>query len=102
MKNRVIRIIYRSRGGAVAVRHIRPLRTYFGTSTWHDGEQQFLVAECIEKGRRTFAMKDILAWGDERVDAVLAMVVFHDASASSQFWGKGIEFIRSHFPTKKA
>lgn len=96
-----IRIIYRNHRGEVAVRQIRPIRTFYGKSTWHDGEQQFLVADCLENGKRTFAMKDILAWGDARVDAVLALGLFLDASASSQFWDAGITFIRSHLPTKK-
>lgn len=59
-----VRIEYRNWKGAVGVREITPTTLLFGESPYHDGPQYLLRAFDHGRGEpRTFAVRDILAWG---------------------------------------
>ena len=63
-----VKILYRNHRGIVAVRHIKVVKWYFGEVQWHPGHQWLLEATDLDKGEmRTFAMADVLAWGDKAI-----------------------------------
>jgi hypothetical protein len=62
----VVRIKYTNYRGETAIRRIVPGQLRFGASEWHPEPQWLLDALDIDRGvTRSFAMKDILAWGVE-------------------------------------
>ncbi len=69
---RSIRILYRNYRGEVAIRRIKPRAIYWGSNEHHKPYQWLLDCYDLDKeAARTYAMKDILAWGDEAIAAVL-------------------------------
>lgn len=64
-----VRILYRNHRGEVAIRHIEVMKWHFGENEWHPGHQWLLDALDLDKCEvRTFAMVDILAWGDKAIE----------------------------------
>lgn len=60
----LVRIDYTNYRGERSVRTILPLRIEFGSNEFHTERQWFLVALDLDKAaERTFAMKDIHAFG---------------------------------------
>lgn len=54
-----IEVHYRNHRGAVAIRHIKPIRIWYGPSRWHP-EPQWLL-DCYDKDKgaeRTYALRD--------------------------------------------
>lgn len=59
-----VRIDYTNWRNERGIRTIIPQQIRWGATEWHPGEQWLLEALDVEKGvLRTFAMKDIHAWG---------------------------------------
>lgn len=59
-----VRIRYTNHRGETAVRTIIPARLEFAANVWHQTPQWLLHAWDVEKdAARTFALKDVLAWG---------------------------------------
>lgn len=66
-------VLYRNHRGEVAVRLISPTCLHFGKCRWHPGKQHLLDAWDHDKqATRTFAMADVLAWGEVAVAEGLA------------------------------
>ena len=62
-----VRINYTNYKGVRRDRTIEPpLEIWYGTTPYHKDPQWLLDAVCAEKGRRTFAMKDIHSWEPEK------------------------------------
>lgn len=60
-----VRVFYRNHAGVEAWRHIYPLRLWRGCTDWHHEPQWLLdVFDLDKNAERTFAMKDILKWGE--------------------------------------
>lgn len=57
-----IRILYRNHRGDVAVRTITPTGIRFAATEWHPEPQWVLDAVDAEKGARSFAVRDVIAW----------------------------------------
>lgn len=58
-----VRVLYRNHAGAAAWRTVLPVTLWFGTSSWHPGEQWLLgVVDRDKQAARDFALKDILCW----------------------------------------
>lgn len=56
-------IHYRNHRGEVAWRKIIPIRLWWGSVSWHPGNQWLLDAtDCEKHAERTFACCDILEW----------------------------------------
>jgi predicted DNA-binding transcriptional regulator YafY len=56
-----VTIRYRNYRGETGIRHIRPSRIWFGSTSWHPDPQWVLEAVDLDKGaERSFAMSDIL------------------------------------------
>lgn len=58
----LIQMEYTNYKGNKSIRKILPIRVYWGKTEYHPVEQLLLVANDIEKGERTFAVKDISSW----------------------------------------
>lgn len=62
----VVTIRYRNYKGVVAIRRIRPIRLWFGTTDWHSTPQWLLEAVDIDKDAlRDFALRDVLEFDAE-------------------------------------
>ena len=61
-----VTIDYTNYRGVRRPRVIEPLRFYYGSTQHHTEPQYLLDAICVEKGLRTFAMKDIHSWVPEK------------------------------------
>lgn len=58
-----VTIDYTNWKGERDVRHILPLRVFFGHNEWHTEPQWLIEAHDLDKSAlRTFAMKDIHSW----------------------------------------
>ena len=69
-----VKVLYRNYRGEEAVRTITPESIQWGEAEWHPGEQWLLWCyDCDKEAVRTFAMKDILAWGEEAIAQYLHM-----------------------------
>lgn len=52
---------YRNWEGKVGIRHVRPIKIWFGSTEWHEGRHWFLKAHDLDKdAERDFALEDIL------------------------------------------
>lgn len=52
---------YKNWEGEVAVRRVRPIKIWFGTTEWHQGNHWFLKAHDLEKdAERDFDLADII------------------------------------------
>lgn len=58
-----VRITYTNHRGATEVREVVPAFWWYGTSSYHGGEQYFMQAYCkSRKAFRDFAFKDNKSW----------------------------------------
>lgn len=63
-----VTIRYRNHKGEVSERAVVPRRLWYGECAWHPGPQWLLEAFDLGKNaRRTFALRDVLAWGGVEV-----------------------------------
>jgi hypothetical protein len=58
-----IEITYRNYRGEVSQRRIVPQRVWFGASEWHPEPQWMLDALDVDKGERSFALRDVIDFG---------------------------------------
>lgn len=64
-----VTIRYRNWKGEEAVRHIIPLRMFFGATDYHPEPQWLLEAADLDKNTtRTFACSGISSWSSERAE----------------------------------
>lgn len=70
-REKAVRILYTNYRHETAVRTIIPERIWYGSTSWHPGQQWLLDAFDVEKGeRRSFAVADIKSWIDiARIEA---------------------------------
>jgi len=62
-----VRIIYTNYRGETSIRSIIPKSIKFGSTEWHPQEQWLLEAYDIDKNAdRSFAIKDIKEWSEEK------------------------------------
>jgi len=63
----IVKIFYTNWRGESNVRKIIPERIWFGSNEYHREDQWILDALDVEKNeKRSFAMKDIHWWGEEK------------------------------------
>ena len=78
--NKVVRVFYTNWKGETSVRHLVPIRIFFGANEWHTREQWLLYAFDVDKNvERTFALNDVHAWNPstENVDLFAASRARH-------------------------
>lgn len=102
------RILYRNHAGIIAVRTVEPREVvpmWFGRSEHHkrpdDRKEWFLSARCVEKGHRVFAMADVLAWGDDEINKVLAFEFDVATLDPRRFAENAALYIADRLPTKE-
>jgi len=63
-EKKTVKIVYTNYRGETSTRHIIPKQIQFVSTEWHPEEQWCLIAHDLDKNaERTFACKDIKAWG---------------------------------------
>lgn len=74
MEKQSVRVLYRNYKGEVAIRNIHPLQFYWSSTEYYPREQWLVRCDDVDKRcERTFALNDVLAWGDEAIAAYQAM-----------------------------
>jgi len=59
LEEMAIRVIYRNWKGEEGIRHILPLRVWYGSTEWHKKEQWLMKVYDIDKeAMRDYALKD--------------------------------------------
>lgn len=62
-KKQAVTIKYTNWKNETDIRHIIPIKIWYGNTEWHKGEQWLMNAFDIDKkALRDFALKDILSW----------------------------------------
>ncbi len=65
-----VRVLYRNWRGEIAIRRISPAGVYYGKTEYHPVHQWLLSCfDADKKAARTYALADVLAWGDAAIDA---------------------------------
>jgi hypothetical protein len=65
-----IYILYTNWEGKTAVRHIFPIKMWFGHTEWHPDDQWLLTAWDLDKdAERTYAKADIHQWSQNKIDS---------------------------------
>jgi len=60
---KIVKIKYKNWKGKAAIRTIKPIKIWYGSTQWHSEEQWLLKAKDIDKeAERDFALKDIVKW----------------------------------------
>lgn len=92
MEKQSVRVLYCNHQNEVAIRNICPIQFYWGSTTFYPAEQWLLrcddMDKCIE---RTFALKNILAWGDDAIAAYQALSSIIPFTSSEMIFADGRE-----------
>lgn len=106
MSKQHVKIDYTNHRGERAVRTILPRAIAFDMTEWHPDQQWLLEAYDVEKGAgRTFAMKDIHAWGvtpgpaGQTLDGMLAQQLRRSMELDARLKNRLQELAKRKLPT---